>query len=93
MSPSSGIGVADPVNVRSFKNFFVDFNLPASVVRGEQVQVPVTAYNYLNLCTRVRCCFDNRFIYIYIYISLFKDAKTQRTRVFVSLNKLIHIYI
>lgn len=54
MDSESGIGIAPTHQLRTFKNFFVDFNLPATVVRGEQVQVQVTAYNYLNVCTRVR---------------------------------------
>jgi len=54
LDAENGIGIAKPRNIRTFKEFFVDFSLPASVVRGEQVQVKLTAYNYLNVCTRVR---------------------------------------
>lgn len=53
MNPESGVGISNPTMLRSMKNFFVDFNLPYSAIRGEAVQIPVTAYNYLDVCVEV----------------------------------------
>ncbi|KAM5146274.1 complement C5 [Mantella aurantiaca] len=41
-----GICVADPLTFTVFKDLFLDVQLPYSVVRGEQVQIKVTVYNY-----------------------------------------------
>ncbi|XP_038058113.1 C3 and PZP-like alpha-2-macroglobulin domain-containing protein 8 isoform X2 [Patiria miniata] len=53
MSPTYGLGVAETVPLTTFKNFFVEFTLPYSVIRGEQLRVPVTVYNYLDRCVQV----------------------------------------
>ena len=53
MNQQSGIGIAESSSLRSFRPFFVEFTIPYSVIRGEQVQIPVTVYNYLNYCVRV----------------------------------------
>lgn len=39
-----GYGMID--NVRVFKEFFVDFELPTNLVDGDKVSIPVTVYNY-----------------------------------------------
>lgn len=39
-----GYGVLD--NVRVFKEFFVDFELPTNLIKGDKVSIPVTVYNY-----------------------------------------------
>ncbi|CAK8682027.1 unnamed protein product [Clavelina lepadiformis] len=53
LHPQSGIGIADAEQLRSFKSFFVDFTLPYSVIRGEEVRIPLTAYNYMDVCAEV----------------------------------------
>uniref|UniRef100_H2YPN1 Kazal-like domain-containing protein n=1 Tax=Ciona savignyi TaxID=51511 RepID=H2YPN1_CIOSA len=53
LNPTTGIGISRPKNIRSFKPFFIDFTIPYSVVRGEQVRIPLTVYNYLDVCTEV----------------------------------------
>ena len=53
LNPQSGIGVSNPTRLQSVKNFFMDFNLPYSVIRGEAVEIPLTTYNYLNVCVEV----------------------------------------
>ncbi|KAM3911435.1 complement C5-like [Leptodactylus fuscus] len=49
-----GICVADPVQITVFKDLFIDVQLPYSVVRGEQVEIQVTVYNYKTY--RVKGC-------------------------------------
>ena len=41
-----------------FQPFFVDFNLPVAVTRGDEVAVPVVVYNYLNSAQTVELTFD-----------------------------------
>nr|XP_040039708.1 C3 and PZP-like alpha-2-macroglobulin domain-containing protein 8 [Gasterosteus aculeatus aculeatus] len=53
MSEEKGLGLAEKAELRTFKPFFVDFTLPYSLIRGEQVKVPLTVYNYLPTCSEV----------------------------------------
>ncbi|XP_064617744.1 LOW QUALITY PROTEIN: complement C3-like [Liolophura sinensis] len=46
VSPSSGMCVANPKNITVFKTFFLDVRLPVKAVRGEQLEVQVTVYNF-----------------------------------------------
>ncbi|XP_027723946.1 complement C5-like [Vombatus ursinus] len=41
-----GICVAEPLQVKVLKDVFLEMHIPYSVVRGEQIQVKGTAYNY-----------------------------------------------
>ena len=41
-----GYGILDTVKV--FKEFFVDFELPANLLEKDQISIPVTVYNYTN---------------------------------------------
>ncbi|XP_037653273.1 complement C5 [Choloepus didactylus] len=43
---NSGICVADTVKATVFKDIFLEMNIPYSVVRGEQIQLKGTVYNY-----------------------------------------------
>lgn len=43
---SSGICVADPLEVIVSKKFFIDLRLPYSVVKGEQIEVKAILHNY-----------------------------------------------
>ncbi|KAM8940719.1 complement C5 [Lycaon pictus] len=42
----SGICVADTLKVQVFKDIFLEMNIPYSVVRGEQIELKGTVYNY-----------------------------------------------
>ncbi|XP_062938108.1 complement C5 isoform X2 [Cynocephalus volans] len=43
---NSGICVADLLKAKVFKDVFLEMNIPYSVVRGEQIQLKGTVYNY-----------------------------------------------
>ncbi|XP_058528625.1 complement C5 [Ochotona princeps] len=42
----SGLCVADTLKAKVFKDVFLEMNIPYSVVRGEQIQLKGTVYNY-----------------------------------------------
>ncbi|PFX30398.1 Complement C3 [Stylophora pistillata] len=46
ISNQTGLGVARPLNIQAFKNFFVSLRLPYSVQRGEQISIIATVFNY-----------------------------------------------
>nr|XP_008271599.1 complement C5 isoform X1 [Oryctolagus cuniculus] len=43
---NSGLCVADTLKAKVFKDVFLEMNIPYSVVRGEQIQLKGTVYNY-----------------------------------------------
>lgn len=43
---AEGICVSDIVKTKVFKDVFLEMNIPYSVVRGEQIQLKGTVYNY-----------------------------------------------
>ncbi|KAL7834034.1 hypothetical protein AOLI_G00289940 [Acnodon oligacanthus] len=47
-SRDTGICVAEPYNVRSWKPFFIDLRLPRTAARHEHVEVKAVLHNYLN---------------------------------------------
>jgi hypothetical protein len=49
----SGLGISAPFSIKAFQPFFVSFTLPYSMIRGEQVAVPVSVFNYLSECLQV----------------------------------------
>ncbi|XP_069097757.1 complement C5 [Pleurodeles waltl] len=49
-----GLCVADPVRVEVFKDVFLNAHVPYSVVRGEQIELIGSVYNYRD--SRVRAC-------------------------------------
>ncbi|KAG8454856.1 hypothetical protein GDO86_001179 [Hymenochirus boettgeri] len=53
ISGVKGLGVASQVHLKTFKPFFIDFTLPYYVIRGEQVKIPLTVYNYLSVNVEV----------------------------------------
>ncbi|XP_053558866.1 C3 and PZP-like alpha-2-macroglobulin domain-containing protein 8 [Bombina bombina] len=53
MSVEKGLGVARPAHLKTFKPFFIDFTLPYHVIRGEQIKIPLTVYNYLPIHAEV----------------------------------------
>ncbi|MHC1768997.1 MAG: MG2 domain-containing protein [Verrucomicrobiia bacterium] len=44
--------------IRSFQEFFVDLDLPATLTRGDEVSVPVAIYNYLTTAQDIRLVAD-----------------------------------
>ncbi|PNI50716.1 CPAMD8 isoform 3 [Pan troglodytes] len=50
LSTSQGLGIAEPSLLKTFKPFFVDFTLPTLIIRGEQVKIPLSVYNYMGTC-------------------------------------------
>uniref|UniRef100_F7A528 Uncharacterized protein n=1 Tax=Ciona intestinalis TaxID=7719 RepID=F7A528_CIOIN len=68
LNPNTGIGISKLQNIRAFKNFFVDFTIPYSAIRGEQVQIPLTVYNYQNVCSEV--CISNVYKSIVAQVNL-----------------------
>ncbi|RUS87187.1 hypothetical protein EGW08_005027 [Elysia chlorotica] len=59
MSQEAGLCVAPPLHVTAFRNFFVQVDLPYSVVRLEQVEARATIYNYLPRTLRVRLALES----------------------------------
>lgn len=58
INDADGIGVSPPASVTTFQSFFVSATLPYSVIRGEQLPVAVTVFNYLDECLPV--CYNAR---------------------------------
>ena len=57
VSSEVGFGMAAPVDISTFKFFFVSLGLPYSVQRGEQVSVMATVYNYREQSFKVRATY------------------------------------
>ena len=53
MSSEYGMGISNEVMLKAFQTFFVKMTLPYSVIRGEEVPVTVTVFNYLSSCVPV----------------------------------------
>lgn len=53
---SSGICIAEPLEVIVRKDFFLDVKLPYFAVRGEQLEIKVLIYNYSPDPATVSCC-------------------------------------
>ncbi|KAK8756775.1 hypothetical protein V5799_000522 [Amblyomma americanum] len=54
VAPSGGICVLDPLQIPVFKKLFVEVNLPYSVIKEEQIEIPATVYNYDHKDLKVR---------------------------------------
>ena len=49
LNPASGFALTKyPTNIKTFRPFFVTTNLPYAVKRGEQVDVPLIVFNYMD---------------------------------------------
>ena len=53
MSSVHGMGISNQAILKAFQPFFVQMTLPYSVVRGEELPVKVTVFNYLSSCVPV----------------------------------------
>ncbi|XP_037375872.1 CD109 antigen [Talpa occidentalis] len=55
ISEDLGLGLtATPVELQAFQPFFIDLNLPYSVIRGEEFALEVTIFNYLKDAMEVK---------------------------------------
>ena len=53
MSDIAGLGVSKPTSLKVFQPFFVSLTLPYSVIRGEEVSIITTVFNYEKKCLTV----------------------------------------
>ena len=49
----TGLGLATPLRIVGFREYFISLKLPYSVKRGEQVSLLATVFNYLYVERRV----------------------------------------
>ncbi|CAL1299139.1 unnamed protein product [Larinioides sclopetarius] len=54
VSFKTGLGLWEDTSITAFQPFFVSFNLPYSVVRGEVLPLVVTVFNYLSECLPIK---------------------------------------
>ncbi|XP_015756257.1 PREDICTED: complement C3-like [Acropora digitifera] len=54
VSNHTGLGLARPLYIRAFQQFFVSLRVPYSVQRGEQISVIATVFNYGEFNTKVK---------------------------------------
>ncbi|XP_078348546.1 C3 and PZP-like alpha-2-macroglobulin domain-containing protein 8 isoform X2 [Oculina patagonica] len=54
MSDAAGLGVSKPTPLKVFQPFFVSLTLPYSVIRGEEVSIITTVFNYEKKCLTIR---------------------------------------
>ncbi|CAB4021533.1 alpha-2-macroglobulin-like isoform X2, partial [Paramuricea clavata] len=54
MSSVYGMGVSNRATLKAFQPFFVQMTLPYSVIRGEEVPITVTVFNYLSSCVPIK---------------------------------------
>ena len=53
MSDAAGLGISQPTSLKVFQPFFVSLTLPYSVIRGEEVSIITTVFNYESKCLTV----------------------------------------
>lgn len=54
LSAADGLCLADSAEIVAYQDFFVDVDLPYSIVRMEQTEIRATIYNYRNTSLPVR---------------------------------------
>lgn len=54
LSYADGLCIADSAEILVYQDFFVDVDLPYSIVRMEQTEIRATIYNYRNTTLPVR---------------------------------------
>mgnify|MGYP002803887076 FL=1 len=54
LSSVHGMGIANEAVLKVFQPFFVQMILPYSVVRGEEMPITVTVFNYLSSCAPIK---------------------------------------
>ena len=83
------IGYGSIDNVKVFKNFFVDFELPKNLVVSDRVSIPVTVYNYTEntIDTKLEIAKADWFSYDQNNIDIKIDAKSSKL-VYIPINIL-----
>ena len=81
--------IAEPVEIISTKDFFVDLDLPYSVVRMEQTEIRATLFNYksynLPVCIILEfTCTYNLIIYL---------TGTYNIIIYLTYNLMIYLYL
>lgn len=66
LSDASGLGVSKPTSLKVFQPFFVSLTLPYSVIRGEEVSIITTVFNYEKKCLTVSHRFLNSFWQLFL---------------------------
>ncbi|KAA0701893.1 Alpha-2-macroglobulin-like protein 1 [Triplophysa tibetana] len=56
---SVGFGVAPSTALTAFQPFFISLTLPYSIIRGEQLLLKATVFNYLSKCIMVKVTLEN----------------------------------
>ncbi|KAI7800550.1 putative alpha-2-macroglobulin-like protein 1, partial [Triplophysa rosa] len=56
---SLGFGVAPSTALTAFQPFFISLTLPYSVIRGEELTIKATVFNYLSKCIMVKVTLEN----------------------------------
>lgn len=49
ISPTTGLGIANNIQIEAFKQFFVVVSLPPSAIRGEKMEVKLVVFNYFDV--------------------------------------------
>lgn len=63
MSDSAGLGISQPTSLKVFQPFFVSLTLPYSVIRGEEVSIIATVFNYEGKCLTIRLSLEESLYY------------------------------
>ncbi|XP_071844557.1 alpha-2-macroglobulin-like isoform X2 [Apostichopus japonicus] len=50
LNKDSGLGISEQVTIRAFQAFFIDLNIPYSVIRGEEIPIDLSVFSYLTDC-------------------------------------------
>lgn len=50
-----GLGISESAKVVTYQSFFVSATLPYSAIRGEQIPLALSVFNYLDKCLPVSC--------------------------------------
>lgn len=65
LSSADGLCIADSAEILVYQDFFVDVDLPYSIVRMEQTEIRATIYNYRNTTLPVRQLKKELILHIY----------------------------
>ncbi|ESO93728.1 hypothetical protein LOTGIDRAFT_209261 [Lottia gigantea] len=68
-NPSIGVGMtSDVAELTVFKEFFVSLNLPYSVIRGEEIRLQATVFNYLGSAANAEVRLENPKGYVVVKV-------------------------
>ncbi|XP_013389533.1 CD109 antigen isoform X2 [Lingula anatina] len=77
VNPVTGLGVVDdPSKIRVFRPFFVSFNLPYSVTRGEEIILQAVVFNYMDRELNVKVTLPNTGGFLNIVRNMFGEFST-----------------